>query len=38
VGHQKESCENVFGRPVEATLKASTLGGSKRCVFEVTLA
>ena len=38
VGYQKESFENVFGRPVKATLKASKLGGSKRCVFEVTLA
>jgi hypothetical protein len=38
VGYQKESFENVFGRPVEATLKASKLGGSPRCVFEVTLA
>jgi hypothetical protein len=38
VGYQKESFENVFGRPVKATLKESKLGGSKRCVFEVTLA
>jgi hypothetical protein len=37
VGYQKESFENVFGRPVKATLKESKLGGSKRCVFEVTL-
>jgi hypothetical protein len=38
VGYQKESFENVLGRPVKATLKESKLGGSKRCVFEVTLA
>ena len=37
VGYQKESFETVFGRPVKATLKESKLGGSKRCVFEVTL-
>jgi hypothetical protein len=37
VGYQKESFENVFGRPVTATLKESKLGGSKRCVFEVTV-
>jgi hypothetical protein len=37
VGYQKESFENVIGRPVKATLKESKLGGSKRCVFEVTL-
>ncbi len=37
VGYQKQSFETVFGRPVNATLKASKLGGSKRCVFEVTL-
>jgi len=37
VGYQKESFETVFGRPVQAALKASKLGGSKRCVFEVTL-
>jgi hypothetical protein len=37
VGYQKESFENVFGRPVKATLKASKLGGSKQCVFEVVL-
>jgi hypothetical protein len=37
VGYQRESFENVFGRPVKATLKESKLGGSKRCVFEVTL-
>ena len=38
VGYQKESFQNVFGRPVTATLKESKLGGGKRCVFEVTLA
>jgi hypothetical protein len=37
VGYQKESFETVFGRPIQAALKASKLGGSKRCVFEVTL-
>jgi hypothetical protein len=37
VGYQKESFETVFGRPVQAALKASKLDGSKRCVFEVTL-
>ena len=37
VGYQKESFEHVFGRPVKASLKESKLGGSKRCVFEVTL-
>ena len=37
VGYQKESFESIFGRPVKATLKESKLGGSKRCVFEVTL-
>ena len=37
VGYQKESFETVFGRPVQATLKESKLGGSKRCVFEVRL-
>ncbi|MCX6550763.1 MAG: hypothetical protein NTY02_07130 [Acidobacteria bacterium] len=37
VGYQKESFETVFGRPVQAALKASKLGGSKRCTFEVTL-
>jgi hypothetical protein len=37
VGYQKESFEAVFGRPVQALLKESKLGGSKRCVFEVTL-
>ena len=37
VGYQKESFETVFGRPAQAVLKASKLGGSKRCVFEVTL-
>lgn len=38
VGYQKEAFETVFGRPVEAKLKASKLDGSPRCVFEVTLA
>jgi hypothetical protein len=38
VGYQRESFENVFGRPVRAALKESKLGGSKVCVFEVTLA
>ncbi len=38
VGYQKEAFETVFGRPVKATLKESKLSGSKRCVFEVTLA
>jgi hypothetical protein len=37
VGYQKESFETVFGRPVQAALKASKLSGSTRCVFEVTL-
>jgi hypothetical protein len=37
VGYQKESFETVFGRPVQAVLKASKLGGSPRCVFEVRL-
>ena len=38
VGYQKEALETVFGRPVEAVLKASKLSGSPWCVFEVTLA
>lgn len=38
VGYQKEAFETVFGRPVRASLKESKLAGSKRCVFEVTLA
>jgi hypothetical protein len=38
VGYQKESFGAVFGRPVQASLKESKLGGSKRCVFEVALA
>ncbi len=38
VGYQKEAFETVFGRPVEAKLKASKLDGSPRCVFEVKLA
>ncbi len=37
VGYQKESFGVVFGRPVQASLKESKLGGSRRCVFEVTL-
>jgi hypothetical protein len=37
VGYQKEAFETVFGRPVQASLKESKLGGSKRCVFEVKL-
>jgi hypothetical protein len=35
VGYQKEAFSTVFGRPVEASLKASKLSGSPRCVFEV---
>ncbi len=38
VGYQKEAFEGIFGRPVKAVLKESKLSGSKRCVFEVTLA
>ncbi|QQR75351.1 MAG: hypothetical protein IPJ17_07185 [Holophagales bacterium] len=38
VGYQKEAFETVFGKPVQATLKESKLGGSERCVFEVTVA
>jgi hypothetical protein len=37
VGYQKESFGTVFGRPVQASLKESKLGGSKRCVFEIAL-
>ncbi len=37
VGYQKEAFETVFGRPVQAKLKESKLGGSTRCVFELTL-
>ncbi|MGE5236128.1 MAG: hypothetical protein ACM3O7_07260 [Acidobacteriota bacterium] len=37
VGYQKETFEAVFGRPVQARLKESKLGGAKRCVFEVTV-
>jgi hypothetical protein len=37
VGYQKESFGAVFGRPVQASLKESKLGGSKRCVFEIAL-
>lgn len=35
VGYQKEVFSAVFGRPAQATLKASKLAGAKRCVFEV---
>ena len=35
VGYQKESFETIFGRPVRASMKASKLSGSPRCVFEV---
>ena len=38
VGYQKESFETVLGKPVRVTLKESKLAGSRRCVFEVTLA
>ena len=38
VGYQKESFAAVFGRPVQAALKESKLGGGRRCVFEITLA
>lgn len=38
VGYQQESFETLFGRPVQAVLKASKLGGNARCIFEVTLA
>lgn len=37
VGYQKESFETVFARPVRVLLRESKLGGSKRCVFDVTL-
>lgn len=37
VGYQKEAFETIFGKPVRVSLKESKLGGSKRCVFEVTL-
>jgi predicted hydrocarbon binding protein len=37
VGYQKEAFEAIFGKPVQVSLKESKLGGSKRCVFEVTL-
>lgn len=37
VGYQKEAFESVFGRMVEAKLKESKLGGSARCVFEITV-
>ena len=38
VGYQKESFQNVFGRPVTATLKQSKLAGGKRSLYQVTLA
>lgn len=38
VGYQKETFEGIFGRPVRASLKESKLAGSKRCIFEVTVA
>jgi hypothetical protein len=38
VGYQKESFGAVFGRPVQASLVESKLAGSKRCVFEITVA
>jgi hypothetical protein len=38
VGYQKESFGTVFGNPVQASLKESKLGGSRRCVFEIRLA
>jgi hypothetical protein len=37
VGYQKESFEAIFGRPVQASLKESKLGGANRCVFEVSV-
>lgn len=37
VGYQKESFTTLFGRPVQASLKASKLSGATRCVFEVVL-
>jgi predicted hydrocarbon binding protein len=37
VGYQKEAFETIFGKPVQVSLEKSKLGGSKRCVFEVTL-
>ena len=38
IGYQKEAFETILGRPVQARLKASKLSGSKRCVFEITVA
>ena len=38
IGYQKETFETIFGRPVQGRLKESKLAGSKRCVFEITLA
>jgi len=37
LGYQKEAFETIFGKPVQASLKQSKLGGNKRCVFEVKL-
>lgn len=37
VGYQKETFDTLFGKPVKACLKESKLGGSQRCVFEITL-
>ena len=37
VGYQKEAFETIFGKPVQVSLKESKLGGSKVCVFQVTL-
>ncbi len=37
VGYQKEAFEAILGKPVQVALKESKLGGSKRCVFQVTL-
>jgi hypothetical protein len=37
VGYQKEAFETIFGRPVQVSLRESKLGGSKRCVFAITL-
>jgi hypothetical protein len=37
VGYQKEAFETIFGRPVQVSLKESKLGGSKVCVFQLTL-
>ena len=37
VGYQKETFEEVFGRPVKVALKESKLTGGKRCVFDIDL-